>query len=101
MPSKEVGLHEEAFAEAQAAYDWYASQDSAAAEGFIDELDQAIEQIGTFPNGAASHLMGTRRYVMKRFPFTVIYRERKRTIEVVAVAHGHRKPGYWKDRVKN
>lgn len=39
MASKEVGLHEEAFAEAQAAYDWYATRNPAAAQGFIDELD--------------------------------------------------------------
>ena len=45
MGSKQVELHEEAVAEAQAAYDWYATRDPAAAEGFIAELDQAIEQI--------------------------------------------------------
>ena len=101
MPSKPVGLHEEALAEAEAAYDWYATQNPAAAEGFIHELDQAIEQIGRLPNLAGRYVSGTRRYVMRRFPFTVIYREQATIIEVVAIAHGRRKPGYWKERLKN
>ncbi|PYS52515.1 MAG: hypothetical protein DMG13_16030 [Acidobacteria bacterium] len=101
MPSKKVGLHEAAFAEAQAAYDWYATRNPAAAAAFIDELDHAIEQIGMFPDTGPSHLSGTRRYVMRRFPFTVIYRERERTIEIVAVAHARRRPGYWKERLKH
>ena len=49
MPSKEVEFHEEALAEAQAAYDWYATRNAAAAEAFIGELDHAVERIGMFP----------------------------------------------------
>jgi toxin ParE1/3/4 len=101
MPPKEIGLHEDALAEAQSAYDWYATQDPTAAEAFIDELDHAMERIVTFPNLGGSYSSGTRRYVMKRFPFTLIYRERHRIIEIVAVAHARRKPGYWKKRVTN
>ena len=56
MASKEVGLHEDALAEAQAAYDWYAARNAAAAEGFIDELDHAIEQVGTFSEAGSSYL---------------------------------------------
>jgi toxin ParE1/3/4 len=100
MPSKEVGLHEEALAEAQAAYRWYAAQDPVAAEAFIGELDDAIEQIGKFPKLAGPYVFGTRRYVMRRFPFTGIYPDLEEMIEIVAIAHGRRKPGYWRTRVK-
>ena len=100
MGAKQVDLHEEALAEAQAAYDWYASRNPAAAEGFMAELDQAIEQIGAFPDAGGAHLSGTRRHVMRRFPFSVIYREQDQITQVIAVAHGRRKPGYWKQRVK-
>jgi len=99
MPSKPVGLHEEALAEAQVAFEWYSAQNPAAAEAFINELDQAIEQIGRLPKLAGPYISGTRRYVMRRFPFTVVYREQERIMEVVAIAHGRRKPGYWKERL--
>jgi plasmid stabilization system protein ParE len=72
---KEIGLHRAALAEAQAAYDWYAVRDPAAAEAFIEEFDHAIEQIGKFPEAGASYVSATRRYVMRRFPFTLVYRE--------------------------
>ena len=101
MRSKSIGFHESAFEEAKAAYDWYASQNPAAAEAFIAELDDAIEQIGAFPDAGSLYLSGTRRHVLRRFPFAVIYREQKRTVEVIAVAHGHRKPGYWRKRLKH
>jgi plasmid stabilization system protein ParE len=101
MHSKGIGFHKAAFDEAKAAYDWYASKNPSAAEAFIDELDAAIEQIAEFPDSGSLYLSGTRRYVMRRFPFAVIYREKKPTVEVVAVAHGHRKPGYWKKRLKH
>jgi plasmid stabilization system protein ParE len=101
MPSKEVGLHEAALAEAQAAYDWYGVRNPVAAESFIEELDHAIAQIGEFPDAGTPYVSGTRRCVMRRFPFTIIYRELGRAIEVVAVAHGRRKPGYWTERVKH
>jgi toxin ParE1/3/4 len=101
MGSKQVELHEEALAEAEAAFDWYTTRNPAAAEGFIAELDQAIEQIGAFPDAGSLHLSGTRRYVMRRFPFTVIYREQKQMTQVIAVAHSRRKPDYWKQRVKH
>jgi len=98
MTFKQVELHEEALAEAQAAYDWYLVRNTAAAEGFIAELDQAIEQIGAFPDASGAHISGTRRHVMRRFPFIVIYREQQQVIQVIAVAHGRRRPGYWKHR---
>ena len=101
MPRKAVGLHEDALSEAQAAYDWYAAQDPAAAEAFIGELDHAIKQIETFPSLGGAYHSGTRRFVLKRFPFAVIYRERHRITEIIAVAHARRKPGYWKRRIAN
>jgi hypothetical protein len=48
-----------------------------------------------------SFLFGRCRYVMKRFPFVVVYRVTTDRIEIIAVAHGSRKPGYWKKRLAN
>src|SRR5258705_6931063 len=56
MPSKKVEFHEEALAEAQAAYDWYATRNAAAAEAFIGELDYAVERIGMFPEASTSYV---------------------------------------------
>ena len=35
---------------------------------------------------------------MRRFPYLIVYRTTSTAIQVVAVAHGRRRPGYWKTR---
>lgn len=37
--------------------------------------------------------------VLRGFPFLLIYRETAASVEILAVAHGRRRPGYWRDRV--
>jgi len=42
---------------------------------------------------------GTRRFVLHRFPFSIIYLDDPDVLSIVAVAHSKRKPGYWKARL--
>lgn len=41
---------------------------------------------------------GVRRYVLRRFPFLIVYRVLESQVEVIAVTHARRRPGYWKSR---
>jgi plasmid stabilization system protein ParE len=41
-----------------------------------------------------------RRVPLRHFPFFLIYRERGDFLEIVALAHSSRKPGYWRARLK-
>ena len=45
------------------------------------------------------YLHGTWRYLLDRFPYSVIYREKSGVIQIIAMAHHRRKPGYWSKRV--
>ena len=36
---------------------------------------------------------------MKKFPFTILYREVTGTVQILAVAHHRRRPGYWLGRL--
>jgi plasmid stabilization system protein ParE len=71
-----------------------------AAEMFLDEVDRAIERIGAHPGQFPGHASGTRRIVLQRFPYLLVFRETAAGVEVIAVAHGRRRPGYWRDRVE-
>lgn len=42
--------------------------------------------------------LGVRRVLLERFPYLLIYREEATKIRVLAFAHTHRRPGYWRDR---
>jgi toxin ParE1/3/4 len=93
-------FYKEAIAEGKAVREWYEIRSSASAVAFMEELDRIVGRIREYPDGGAPYLEGTRRYLMQRFPFSVVYRQKRRTLEVVAVARSKRKPGYWKSRVE-
>ena len=95
----ELEYLEEALEEAEAAARWYAERSVSAAAGFSDEIDAAESAIVAFPDAWPPFDHGTRRYLLRRYPFSVIYRIESRRILIVAVAHGHRRPGYWKSRL--
>ena len=98
MPPRLIDLHPEALAEARETYLWYRERSPGAAELFIAELDHAIDSISEAPHRWPPYLHGTRRFLLHRFPYAVIYRELGEKTQIVAVAHGRRKPGYWKYR---
>ncbi|MCL4204555.1 MAG: hypothetical protein KJ000_18875 [Pirellulaceae bacterium] len=55
--------------------------------------------IQSHPERWADYWFGTRHYLMKRFPFVIVYRVTANHIEIVAVAHARREPGYWRKRL--
>jgi len=40
-----------------------------------------------------------RRYILHQFPFSIVYKVRDEDVLALAVAHGHRSPGYWRRRL--
>jgi plasmid stabilization system protein ParE len=97
MP-KPILFDPEAIAEARAAYSWYSARSASAASNFLNELDEAVDAVEAAPNRWLPHTENTRRSVFRRFPFYLVYRECEETIQILAVAHGRRCPGYWKVR---
>jgi toxin ParE1/3/4 len=73
--------------------------DQTAALKIVVELDRTVEQIVESPQRWPADDVGTQRFVMQRFPFAIVYREKEEIVQVLAIAHGHRRPGYWKDRL--
>ena len=99
MSSPKIDVHPEAIAEARAAAQWYRERSALAADAFLAELDRAVERIAENPEMYSRYVRGTRRYLLQRFPFYLVYREIAGKLEIVAIAHGRRKPGYWKKRI--
>jgi len=98
---RELEYLDEAIEEAEAAARWYAERSNFAATGFADEIDSAIAAIEQNPEAWPRYDHGTRHYLLRRYPFSVVYRLEETRILIVAVAHGHRRPEYWKSRLQN
>lgn len=94
-----VELHPHAEEDFLAAYAWYSERSETAARAFLREMDRAILRISEAPERWPTYDSLTRRFLMARFPFSVIYRVAEQTVEVIAVPHHKRKPGYWKPRL--
>jgi toxin ParE1/3/4 len=100
MAKLPIDYHPEARSEADAALDFYLERSPSAAESFYRALEESHAAIQDSPESWASYLLGTRRFLLNRFPFLVVYRVTESRIEIIAVAHGHRKPGYWVHRLR-
>ncbi|MGE3842912.1 MAG: type II toxin-antitoxin system RelE/ParE family toxin [Vicinamibacterales bacterium] len=97
--TRKLELLDDALHEAEDAARWYAERSPTAAAGFADELEGAILAIEGAPALWPRHDFGTRRYLLRRFPYSVVYKVERTRIVIIAVAHGHRRPGYWQGRL--
>ena len=95
----QLEMHPEAVAEAREARLWYADRSPDAAAKFFGELERALDRIAEAPKRWPAK-SGVRKYVMRRFPFLVLFRVLDAKVEVIAVAHARRRPGYWADRLR-
>ena len=98
VPPKPLQFHPAAVFEAGAAFQWYQERSDEAARAFLAELDRAIAQIEEAPGRWPSYLDEIRRFVLRRFPYAVVYREGEEVVRVIAVTHARRRPGYWQGR---
>jgi plasmid stabilization system protein ParE len=80
------------------AFAWYFERSPQAAETFVAEATNAFALIASAPAVWPEFEAGTRRYVLRRFPYSILYRETQSGIQVVAVAHHKRRPKYWTNR---
>lgn len=68
-------------------------------ESFLLEVLSTIERIHRFPDAWSPLSENTRRCRLRRFPYALIYLHDSEAVLIVAVAHLHRKPQYWRDRI--
>jgi len=89
----EIIFHPDVYSEAQTAYDWYENQAFGLGDDFLRELEAAIQTVSELPETWPRFKGDYRRFLLSKFPYSVIYRDNKETIFVVAVMHNSRKPG--------
>jgi plasmid stabilization system protein ParE len=78
---------------------YYNSQAPGLGDAFLLEAVAAIDRISRFPLAWQPLGENIRRCRFRRFPYGLIYHEDQGEILIVAVAHSHRRPDYWRDRL--
>ncbi len=79
---------------------WYADQAPGLGNAFLIETLKAIHLIQRFPLAWHPLSPNARRCRLNRFPYCVVYGLEGDDLIVIAIAHQHRKPDYWRDRMQ-
>ena len=87
-----------AAADAEAAEAWYRERDPDVAARFRARLDEAVAKVASAPERWSAPTAGARRVLFSEFPYALHYRRGADEVVIVAVAHQHRRPGYWRRR---
>ena len=67
---------------------------------FRDEVYAAVERIKKYPKAWRELSPNTRRHRIQKFPYGVIYAIEAEELLIIAVAHSHKEPDYWRGRSK-
>ncbi|MGE5295871.1 MAG: type II toxin-antitoxin system RelE/ParE family toxin [Solirubrobacterales bacterium] len=91
-------FHPDAKAELNEAADYYNGCQRGLGSEFSREVHAAIQNILAYPEAWTPLSKNTRRCLVRRFPYGVIYQITHGSILIVAVMQLNRKPEYWKGR---
>jgi toxin ParE1/3/4 len=95
-----VEFRPEAEREVEDAFWWYERQRQGLGFEFLLALEAALGGLRRLPESHESVGSSTRRVLMRRFPFFLLYVIEGRRILVTAAFHGHRNPRSWSGRVR-
>ena len=98
---KPAVFHPDARAEFDEATRRYSERSTVASDEFVDAIEGALQKIqllpATFPRWPRRE--NIHKFVLRRFPFIVVYAVEPEMLSVVAVAHTSKRPGYWVRRL--
>ena len=94
------GFHPSAEAEYLESIAYYESKRPGLGASYLAEFERTLLHVCESPQRNPIELKpDLRRARMKRFPYTVLYRNVSGSIQIVAVAHHRRRPQYWLGRL--
>lgn len=93
-------LRPEARLDLEAAARWFEAQEQGLGQHFLDQVRLAFQRIRSNPEAYPAGYRGTRRALIRRFPYGVIYLPvpEQGSIVVLAVLHCGRDPKLWRQR---
>jgi toxin ParE1/3/4 len=97
---KRLRILPEAEEELTEAARWYEARRPGLGVELVMMLERAVDEIREAPEASPLWQPGRpyRKFVMRRFPYVVMFTVDDDSVEVVAIAHAKRRPGYWMDR---
>jgi plasmid stabilization system protein ParE len=79
---------------------YYENKEPGLGKRFRDEVAAAIAWISVNPETPRVRTRGYRRVNLRAFPHYIAYMIRGETIWILAIAHAHRRPEFWLERIR-
>ena len=98
--SVEIEVLEVARQEFDEAYVYYESARAGLGGEFREEIKRQVMKIKEHPDAWMLVSPGIRKCLGKRFPYDVVYQKTDAGILILALAHKHRRPLYWRERAR-
>jgi plasmid stabilization system protein ParE len=93
-----VIFHELVEGELNEAAAYYALARPGLGEAFLAEVQHAVDALAAAPLAGSAVDLDVRWWIVRRFPYSVLYRIRPDHIRILAIAHHKRRPFYWRGR---
>jgi plasmid stabilization system protein ParE len=90
----------EAKAEFEDAERYYEQQVPGLGVRFKKEVRETLARLRHWPLAAPIERGDIRRLILSRFPYKLLYSLTEEGIYIIALAHNHRAPEYWSERIK-
>jgi len=81
------------------AISYYEMEQKGLGRKFELDIKYSINRIKRFPNAYVKIQDEIRKCVLHKFPFNIVYSIEENHIIIIAIAHHHRIPDYWVDRI--
>jgi plasmid stabilization system protein ParE len=93
-----VIFHEHAESELNEASTYYARARPGLGDAFVTEVQHAVDALATSPFAGTAVEKDVRWWLLRRFPYSVLYRVCDDHLRILAIAHQKRRPFYWRGR---
>ncbi|HEX6047287.1 MAG TPA: type II toxin-antitoxin system RelE/ParE family toxin [Pyrinomonadaceae bacterium] len=93
-------FHPEAYAEMLESARYFETKTPGLGFDLITAVQDAAQRILRFPCSGPVERGNIRKCLVRGFPFTILYETHSEYIYIGAVMHQHRRPGYWKNRLR-
>jgi toxin ParE1/3/4 len=91
-------FHTLAEAELNEAAAYYGRAREGLGHAFIAEVHRSLDELCALPLAGTLVNKDVRWWVVRRFPYSILYRVRPDHIRILAIAHHKRRPLYWRGR---
>ena len=91
-------FHPLASAELDEVIQYYETYERGMGMAFLEEAYSAIRRICIYPAACPAASANTRKCILNRFPYALMYQIKDGNVRIIAFAHLRRRPGYWTRR---